>query len=479
MPKLFDIQYNSRPSKFTKYSVMTFPNWKAMTDFAEYVKNIKDVQVANRANAAFKIRINKILSNPRMKDKNGHILQKYYGLFGKQPLNYDDAMQRSTFLYYDEYKRIKQSVQNTISKELLKSSTAEVMKPKFVYNDKQLGEFVFEKAAMSIEPQIFYYSPTHKREVDYLNEKVLQQGNVMILESDRTIVVYAFRIEIGKDKDGKEIYEFYEVKGEESLLEAQEKYPDGIIDVTSENKKVYLYKEKKPKTFNAIKIIVGFTGGGFTHQVIDETGRQVDWINDFYTGITAAVIVDVLEGLGYSVQVELVMGGGRCGSCYRKLNFGGQFNEGRRYFSFTVKSFDDPLDMDGMLYTLCDPSFHNIKFVSLLNYFFTFFGDQIDTNDLGFNGNVTGGMAVSDNEYGNPNSTWHGIEPSDMLNPIGMYFKYMDDKKGEKNILQYYIHQVPSETAIITQIMDIVTTSENYNLEAAKKFQSYDFGNTK
>jgi len=174
--------------------------------------------------------------------------------------------------------------------------------------------------------------------------------------------------------------------------------------------------------------------------------------------MAAATCVEVLESLGYSVGVEVAVGGGRCGGCAKKLNFNGNLMQGRRFFTFTAKSFDEQMDLDGLLYTLCDPSFHNIKFISLLNNFFKFFGDELDKS-------------------ANPSSTWHGIDNNDMVNPIGMYHKYMDFKKGNENLIHFYIHQVKNEDDVIRQISDLVLTCENKNLEALKKYSSHDFGN--
>jgi hypothetical protein len=223
----------------------------------------------------------------------------------------------------------------------------------------------------------------------------------------------------------------------------------GILSCTSQNKKVYLYKEKKPKQYNGIKIIIGLSAGGFT-----------DWTNDFFTGVTAGVIVEVLESLGYAVDVEIAVGGGRCGGCYRKLKFDGRFKKGRRFFTFTAKDFDEPLDTDSLLYTLADPSFHNIKWISLMNNFFNYFGDQIDTN-------------------GNPINTWHGIEFDDMSNPIGMYHKALDIKKGNKNLLHFYLNKVAGiQNAeglyidVINAVMNIALTAENINLKAFEKSQN-------
>jgi len=424
---------NGRPSLFTNYTIMSFSDWRALEEFAKIVEQKKPSAAANKAKRMFEKYVN---------DKINGGTTINYGLFGKHPKSFQEAFERNTFLYYDEYKKIKEEVLDKIRDYLQKSSTADVMKPRMVYNDKQLGEFIFERAAMSLEPEIYLYSPSKKREIDTLKEKIIYEGNKMFLESDKSPVVNALKIETS---DG---IEYQELNGEESLIEASKK---GVVVCTSGNKKVYLYKEKKPKTYNAIKIIVGMTNGGWT-----------SWDNDFYTGICAACCVDVLESLGYSVHVEVVMGGGRCGSSVCGGLFPLKFSKsndvhGRRYFSFTAKSFDSQGDFDGLLYTLCDPSFHNIKFISYLNNFMTYFGDAVDTSS-------------------NPTQRWHGIEEEDMKNPIGMYFKYMDYKKQNDNVLHFYIHKVPSEQGVIAQIKDIIDNCENLNLEAIKKYQTHDFG---
>ena len=420
---------DGRPAGYTKYTMMPFSSWRALESFAKYIEKTQPSAEVETANANFK-------SYVEGKLRSGDT--KAYGLFGKHPRNYEEAMSRTKFLYYDEYKRIKEKVEKKIREELQKSSIVEAMKPKLVFNDKQIGEFVFDRAAMSLQPEIYYYSPSKKREIDALKEKIIYEGKKMFLETDKSLVVYALKVE---KEDGEN--EFIEIKGESSLSEAVKK---GIVSCTSANKKVYLYKEKKPKMFNGVKIIVGLTAGGFTR-----------WDNDFYTGIAAVACVDVLESLGYSVDVEVAVGGGRCGGCSKKLLFDNRYSEGRRFFTFTAKSFDEQVDLDGLLYTLCDPSFHNIKFISLLNYFFRFFGDQLDTR-------------------ANPSATWHGIGDYDMINPIGMYHKHMDMKKGNNNLIHFYIHQVGSEQDVVRQITDLVLTCENKNLEAIKKYSSHDFG---
>jgi hypothetical protein len=268
---------DGRPAQYDKYTIMPFSNWRALESFAKYIKRKYPSSEVDTANANFKSFVESRLNTGQT---------KAYGLFGKHPRNYEEAISREKFLYYDEYKKIKEKVEKQIREKLQKSSTVEAMKPRLVFNDKQIGEFVFDRAAMSLQPEIYYYSPSKKREVDALKEKILYEAEKMFLVSDKSLVVYALKVEL---EDGKT--EFVEIKGESSLSEAVKK---GIVSCTSANKKVYLYKEKKPKMFNGVKIIVGMSAGGYS--------VSKDY-NDFYTGMAAVSCLDVLESLGYSVSI--------------------------------------------------------------------------------------------------------------------------------------------------------------------------------
>jgi hypothetical protein len=446
---------SGKPSGYVNYTVATFSNWRALEDAAKFIRTTKPNTQVDRARESYKGFVENVLSNP----SNPKISS--YGMFGKHPKSYKEAMERSTYIYYDEYTKIKKKVERAVSENLKKSSTVEAMKPRLVFNDKQIGEFVFDRAAMALQPEIFVYSFVYKKVINFLEDKIKYEGKRMFLveqgkkkdQEKLTEVFYTLKVE---KPDGTE--EYVVIKGEETLAKASEM---GIVSCTSSNKKVYLHKEKKPKIFNGVKIIVGLTAGGFT-----------SWTNDFYTGITAAIVTEVLEGLGYTVDVEVAVGGGRCGGCDRRLNFPNvNFKgKGRRLFTFTAKSFDDQLDIDGLLYTLSDPSFHNIKWISLLNDFFNFFDDEIDTAD----GSSTASRYSGNS--GNPAGTWHGIEDSDMTNPIGMYHLAMDIKKGNTNLMHFYIHRVKDEADVVAQITDLVLTCENRNLEALKLYSEHDFG---
>ena len=150
------------PNGYTDYTIMTFPGWRALDAFANKLNQKYPNAKARQANENYKGNVNRALST----GTGDGISRDNLGLFGKWPLNYEDGMKRTNFVYYDEYKKIKEDVYKKIYEELAKTSTAEAMKPQMVFNDRQLGEFVFDRAAMSLAPEMFYYSPSKKREIN-------------------------------------------------------------------------------------------------------------------------------------------------------------------------------------------------------------------------------------------------------------------------------------------------------------------------
>lgn len=414
---------------YTDFSILHFNNYEAFEKFAQKSAEIYGDAALTNADRRYQAFVQSELnrSNPVS-----------YGLFGKHPKTIDEALARNTYVYWEEYTRIKNNVEKQIREKLALSSQAEVMKPKLTFNDKQIGEFVYDRAAMALEPEIFFYSPSKKREIDLINEKVVEKKGKYYLESDNSLVIQALKVE----KSNGDI-EYIELVDENSLAEASRL---GIVSVTSANKKVYLYKEKKPRFFNSVQLVVSLTAGGFT-----------SWENDFYTGIAAVIILEILESMGYSVQIEVAAGGGRCSSCATKLFFNGRLTHGRRFITWTLKDFNEQTDLDTLLYVISDPSFHNIKFMKYLNNIFNLYGDQYDAD-------------------ANPAMTWHGIQTNDLVHPIGTYLKALQYNKGNKDLLNFFVSQVKSEQDILRQVEDMVLTCENINIDAIKKFSTHDYG---
>ena len=142
-----EIQFvNGQPYSYTNYTIMPFSNWRAMEAFAKYIQKNFPSSKIDDANDQFRAWVNKdIQDNANRPDSD-------YGMFGLAPKSYDEAMSRKTYLpeYYEKYKEIKQSIERTVMEALQKMSVVQAMKPKLVFNDKEIGEFVFDRAAMSL-----------------------------------------------------------------------------------------------------------------------------------------------------------------------------------------------------------------------------------------------------------------------------------------------------------------------------------------
>jgi len=428
---------SGKPPAYQNWTIESFDSWDLYKEFIDEANTLYSTPTLVLANDMFKDYVNRELQ--------GNINIPHYGEFGRHPTNYDEAIARNNYVYWDIYKPIKERAFNEVMKLVRQDSNAEIMQPKMVFNDREIGEFIFERAAMGLEPELYFYSPSKKREIDLENEEIYEEGEKIFLQSDNSEVIRALKVELPNGD-----FEYIELKGEESLEEAVSK---GIVSVTSSNKKVYLYKEKQPKMYKSAKIIVALTRGGWDV-----------WRNDFYTGIGAVVLLEVLESLGYSVEIVGAFGGGRCDYCGMYLNIDGTQGIGRRFVMIKFKDFNQQADMEHLLYCLSDPSFHQVKFVQSMNTIFTLYGDEIETRN---------------SQGGNPLQTWHGIDPSDLVNPLGAYSKHVEFLRGNKDLLDFYIHRIASEDELIAEVTHAVLECEARNVEALKKFRDYESGSTR
>ena len=471
------------PQDFTRFTIDYFDSYDDFVNFIEIANQLYGTPALAQANESWKRWVdNDIQSSPIT-----------YGMFGKEPKSYDEAMKRDKYVYWSEYTEIKNKAFNEIMKIVRLSSEAEAMQPKMVFNDRQIGEFNYDRASMSLKPAIYFYSPSQKREIDLSKDFIYTKDDVIYLKSKINILKDKLKIEEEKDnkwmekakKQGikeespyklsiettkKEIaeaqssddeksdtlvikvfkvtkaddtIEYVEIKNEDSLKEAN---AIGRLSVTSSNKKVYLYKEKKPKINPAVKVVVCAYRGGWT-----------GWTNDFYTGIAGVLMVEVLEALGYSVELVGVFGGGRCPRCGMKLNFDGVRDIGRRYTIIKFKDFNDQTDLENLLYTLSDPSFHAVKWMNNFNSILNLYGDDLDMNS------------------GRPDRVWHGIEMPDLVNPIGAFSKDMEYRRGNKNLLDFTIHKIGSAEDIVMEVSNAAIECERINKEALEKYTQHAY----
>ena len=131
-----------KPYGYDRYTIMPFSNWRALESFAKYIEENFPSTKINRANDDFKAWVNQELINSASTPNNG------YGMFGQQPKSFEEAMERNTFLplYYQEYEKVKKRIERSVQAKIQEMSVVQAMKPKLVYNDKAIGEFVFEKS---------------------------------------------------------------------------------------------------------------------------------------------------------------------------------------------------------------------------------------------------------------------------------------------------------------------------------------------
>ena len=270
-------------------------------------------------------------------DKQLQVRPNYkFGLKGtdKAPLSYQDALDRKDFVYKDEYQRAKQNARAIIDKALEKNSLANAMKEKMIFTERELGEFIYDRASMSIKPNIFYYSRIHKKELDEqdIYSKTVDGKDEYYYKNDNTEVELCIKAVVPPKNEGeKETNEYYKI-GDITDEDLKNIVDSGkIVSISSNVKKVYQFKEKQPRIKNAIKIFMGTSVGGYS---------RAGEYGDFYTGVTLALVTEYLESRGYSVEIVMLLGGGRCRGCLpTKLNTPSQY--GRRFIGITVKKFDE------------------------------------------------------------------------------------------------------------------------------------------
>ncbi len=124
---------------------------------------------------------------------------------------------------------------------------------------------------------------------------------------------------------------------------------------------------------------------------------------------------------------------------------------GGRFITINIKKFDENLNLDRMLYMLCDPSFYSIKLLSNMQCFLQLYGDQ---KDVGL-------------------SHWHSVQYNDLRTPVGATMMMRDLKLGNTDVMYYFIHQLENPTQVKQAILDIVLNAENENMKLRDKATAY------
>lgn len=365
---------------------------------------------------------------------------------------YDAVCNNENFLHWKEYNNFMETIKPLVD-ELKKESLADILQPKFIYNDKGLGVFDFARASTVLLPQYVYYSIKLKKIVEQSDVKIINKNDSFnyILKSDKSEVVLlpAFH-------DSDNLYNAYEeIIQKLKISNMAQLLNDGVISeivkkyslkrkVYSTVKKSYLYKEDLPMPKKAIRLFC-YVGG-----VADVEPEDLIW-----SGISTAVMAELLQQAGYSVSIIAVVA--RKSKLRNKRASCPEISpEGLSVQIIELKKFSESLNLNSLLLTTGESSFFRGTIFS------KWFQEWSTNNDPE---HYTIGSKISTDEL------WGAA----ILQAAGRDKHYVKNKKGLYNpsssssMLYYVIDMVSSYQAALDQIMSIILSAENENAKLRQK----------
>jgi hypothetical protein len=363
------------------------------------------------------------------------------------PNSLEDALSRTKYLDMEEYNKIyKENIQPRIQ-DILKESKADLEMPVLKYNDLGLGTFDFNKASAGLIALYKYYSFKKKGLVEGFDVVTYKEKDKFKykLKSDGSPVVLVPEFKGGYDnKDAQNALKDIE-KGE-NVFVVLKKYGikiGGKEAFSSTIKKSYLLKEKKPKPKNAIRLFVKMGN----NQSIRHPKYK-------WTGYTAVGVAELLEVLGYAVNIIGVIGIENI----RESAFP------TRYIAINLKNFDETLDKQSLLYVTSDPSFFRIKYFEYIIKTAQYYKDYID-GQLGRSVTIEQIKDVVFNEFGK-----RDIMFNDKGKPTNSQFLYymIGDVLGLDAVIANDGKTI-IEDGLNSTILDIGLNVVNENKEARDK----------
>lgn len=359
----------------------------------------------------------------------------------RKPANFQEGMDRKTYVYMDIYNRIRTEVIAPLIDELLKPSSALLKQEKLIYNDLAIGSFDFAKASINLLPKYLYYSVKKKETVDFSETKyVTEKGkSVLVLKEDGSSVIT--------------VPEFFESLDNPKVKEAYKKVASGANPNTigkemglhtkyfSNIKKSYLWKQKIPKPKNAVRIF-SFIGGSW-----GKTAEQL-----MYTGLTAMAVAELMQMAGYSVNLVTCYGSRFSGTF--KDQHTGRMRTGNRFIGFDQKPFTSTLDASDLLCALADPAYYRIHVFRHLAMIQNEYGDTFDSR-LGFEVGVPAFKKAVYENYGKADK---------LFNPSAKGSQLIRDQSSP--LLYFTLCEIFSEAEMVQAIRDIIMCAEEENNKA-------------
>ena len=211
----------------------------------------------------------------------------------------------TVYPFMDLYQKLKNEVNQGIPQDIKNK----IKKKKLLFNDRGLGVFSFDRAAMGLKRVPVFYSKKHNRNVPY--NEVQQNGNKFIYTKDN------------------------------SPLKKSEK-------ISSSNKKVFAYFPPKAKNEKVIDIY--FSGLANFNITSEEM---------IYCGISAIILAEMFIKGGYKVRISAIIGSLSNGKITSAI--------------IPVKDFNRPLDINQLLVMASDATFNRTEtFLTLIHLYDNF-----------------------------------------------------------------------------------------------------------
>ena len=350
-----------------------------------------------------------------------------------------EVMARERYVKMDEFNNVYRTNIQPRLQEILKKSSAELELPTLRYNDLGLGQFDFNKASSGLIPLYKYYSFKKKENVEGFDVITYKdKGKFKYkLKSDGSPVILVPKL---KGEPDKKIVEkaFKEILDGANIFETLKKYNlkiGGSQAFTSTVKKSYVLKEKVPKPKNAVRIFIKIGANS------DVTAEEYKW-----SGYAAIGVAELLSIMGYSVSIIAIYG------CVTNINVNGNLQRGTRFWGINLKSFEDTLDKQSLLYVVSDPTFFRVKIFDILVRQAFLYKDYL-SDGLGQSAYINSLTDMVFTEYGKRDR---------LFNPKG-------DRRDKSEFLYYIIGDLRNEQDLNQLILKIGLDVINQNKEARLK----------
>lgn len=246
---------------------------------------------------------------------------------------FEDIFFRKNWIFMDDFKVEYDTIIYPLLQRLFSDfiSRGDLPKEVFVYNDRELGNFSFDRAAINLIPVFEFYDDSIPSSVK--NEDVERKDNKTFNKKNGNEIFWIPKYEDSVKsiracklkREGKPIYEIME----DADLKPQK--------FTSNVKKSFVYQEKRPMPKKAVRIFVDLMASGAYGS------EDLKWQG--YAGVGLAKF---LQAIGFEVSIVAMFGwvnGRTLGQVY----------------CFTAKEFGEPMNFNYLLYLLSDSAVLRLK----------------------------------------------------------------------------------------------------------------------